>query len=436
MVLRGKAAFVSAGPSSRTRLKSVLTHSVPFVPERSAEVLADLPAKPAVFLLRGHDAQAEAYVSKSADLRKRLTRLLAPAEVQSKRLNLRGRVAEIEYTLTGSDFESRLLLYRVLQKIFPEGYRQRIKLNIPALVKIGWENAYPRAYVTRRLGKLDGKAVYYGPFFSKAAADKFLNDVLDVFKSRRCTDDLHPDPSFPGCIYSEMKMCLAPCFKGCTDEDYFAEVRRVQGYLDSRADSLVQQLAQERDQASTNLDFEQAAALHARIDKVQSPVAGLPEIVQRLDRLHAVIVQPSSVPETVALYEVRAGIIDGPTFFSVQQMIHPNTAAGSTSLYTYPHQAQPVPESQAEPGKKTMAVKTFDARVTEALTLIEKRTKVLSGERAEELALLKQWYYRSSRVGEIFFADETGNLPLRRIVRGISRVYRGEKETQPAAEQS
>jgi hypothetical protein len=30
-------------------------------------------------------------------------------------------------------------------------------------------------------------------------------------------------------------------------------------------------------------------------------------------------------------------------------------------------------------------------------------------------------------MGEIFFVDDKGALPLRRIVRGISRVYRGEK---------
>jgi hypothetical protein len=45
----------------------------------------------------------------------------------------------------------------------------------------------------------------------------------------------------------------------------------------------------------------------------------------------------------------------------------------------------------------------------------------------EHLALLKRWYYRGSRAGEMFFADEKGDLPMRRIVRGISRVYRGEK---------
>jgi excinuclease ABC subunit C len=51
----------------------------------------------------------------------------------------------------------------------------------------------------------------------------------------------------------------------------------------------------------------------------------------------------------------------------------------------------------------------------------------------EHLALLKRWFYRNTRMGEIFFADLKGSLPLRRLVRGIARVYRGEKpETAPA----
>jgi hypothetical protein len=49
----------------------------------------------------------------------------------------------------------------------------------------------------------------------------------------------------------------------------------------------------------------------------------------------------------------------------------------------------------------------------------------------EHLALLKRWFYRSTRVGEIFFADVKGGLPLRRLVRGIARVYRGEKPETP-----
>ncbi len=48
-------------------------------------------------------------------------------------------------------------------------------------------------------------------------------------------------------------------------------------------------------------------------------------------------------------------------------------------------------------------------------------------ETMEHLALLKRWYYRGTRMGEIFFADARGELPMRRVVRGISRVFRGEK---------
>ncbi|HZD94456.1 MAG TPA: excinuclease ABC subunit C, partial [Candidatus Sulfotelmatobacter sp.] len=46
--------------------------------------------------------------------------------------------------------------------------------------------------------------------------------------------------------------------------------------------------------------------------------------------------------------------------------------------------------------------------------------------------LLKRWYYRSHKTGEIFFADMTGELPMRRIVRGVGRVWRGEKEPSAA----
>ena len=77
-----------------------------FRPERDADLFAAVPAAPAVFLLRGSDPQSEPYVSKTANLRRRLIRLLGPAEARTRKLNLRDRVAVIEYAPTGSDFES------------------------------------------------------------------------------------------------------------------------------------------------------------------------------------------------------------------------------------------------------------------------------------------------------------------------------------------
>lgn len=399
-----------------------------------------IPETPALFLLRGEDANAEPYLNKAANLRRRLERLLSPASPDSKRLNLSDSTRTIQYTLTGSDFENRLLLYQALREYFPRSYRKRMKLIPASLIKIGWENEYPRAYFTRRLARprpiapeekdeaSAKRSVYYGPFASKAAANKFLNDSLDLFKSRRCTFNIHPDPSFPGCIYSEMKMCLAPCFAGCTDAEYLAEVERVQGYLDTRAESLVTQLETERETASAELQFEKASAIHARIDKVRAPWLGLPEIVGRIEQLRAVIVQRSALEDHVALFEFRDGLVYGPIQFSVAAMQHSNPNSGSSSLYAHPRAAWPLPMEGAE--NKTDAKskpQTLEARVAEALVATDTR-KPERGEVADHLALLKRWYYRSSRKGEIFITH-SDELPLRRIVRGISRVYRGEKES-------
>jgi excinuclease ABC subunit C len=374
----------------------VLTERLEFAPARDAEAFAAAPAAPAVFLLRGDEPQAEPYVSKTANLRRRLHRLLGPPE-HSRRLNLRDRVRWIEFTATGSDFESGFLLYRLLRSTFPKTYGDRLRLRFAPLLKLHMENEYPRASITTRLGRLGGKSLYYGPFPSRMAAEKFANDSLDFFKMRRCVDDLHPDPNFPGCIYSEMKMCLAPCFKGCTDDAYQAEVARVQAYLDTAGDSLVREITLHRDQASTNLEFENAAALHATIEKLKPVLGQLPDIVRRIDELTAIMVQPSAIPESVSFFSIDAGVITGPLSFPIQATEHTKSQSMESRVHAT---LATLPPSQSTNALETM----------------------------EHLALLKRWFYRSTRIGEIFFADSKGGLPLRLLVRGIARVYRGEPD--------
>jgi excinuclease ABC subunit C len=380
----------------------VLPNRLEFDAGRDQEFFSAIPALPAVFVLHGEGA-VEPYVSKTANLRRRLLRLLGSSEERSKRLNLRGVARRIEYATTGSDFESGFLLYQVLRSTFPKTYANRLRLRFAPLVKLHLENEYPRASVTTRVGRANATALYYGPFLSRVAAEKFANDSLDFFKMRRCVDDLHPDPAFPGCIYSEMKMCLAPCFKGCTDEEYRAEVARVQSFLDSGGQSLVREISHQRDDASANLDFEGAATQHARLEKLKPVLGQLPEIVRRLDRLSGVLLQPSIEKDCVMLFRFDAGCIARPVAFSIQSAEH----AKSQSM---------------------------ESRIRQTLDSILAAHAQTALEAMEHLAILKRWYYRGTRIGEIFFRDDKAALPMRRVVRGISRVYRGEKpemEAQP-----
>jgi len=380
----------------------VLPHRLIFDPADDTAFFAEVPATPAVFLLRGETG--EPYVSKSSNLRRRVQRLLAPTEGISKRLNLRERARVLEYALTGSDFESGLLLYKILRQEFPKTYSDRLRLRMAPLLRFHLENRYPRVSVTTKLGSAKSGSTYYGPFQSRVAAEKFANDALDFFKMRRCVEELNPDPKFPGCVYSEMKMCLAPCFQGCTDEDYALEVNRVREFFDTGGQSLLREITAERDKASDEMHFETAALLHSKLEKLRPVVAQLPEIVRRIDRLSALMIQPAAESESVTLFRIEGGRFSLPV---------------------------PLPLNVVqEAGGKPLSM---EARIQETLAALEV-SQTSAQETMEQLAILKRWYFRTSKTGELFLADDRGELPWRRIVRGVTRVFKGEKEAPDLSE--
>ena len=390
----------------------MLRHAIDFTPERDAEVFASVPAAAAVFLLRGSDPSSGPYVSKTANLRRRLVRLLGAPEGLSRRLTLRHRVAHIEYSPTGSDFESGFLLYKTLREVFPRTYTHRLRFRPAPLLRFHIENRFPRVSVTTHLTGARSGSVFYGPFASRAAAEKFANDSLDFFKIRRCVEELNPDPKHPGCVYSEMKMCLAPCFQGCTDEQYAGETQRVVTFFDTRGESLARQLAAERDKASEELHFETAAAVHSVIEKLKPVLAQAPEIVRRIDQLSALMVQPSAEPDSVTLFRIERGCIAPPLTFHI-----PKETVGAEAA-----------------AAKVKTPLSMERRIQEALAAAPPVPDCSQQESEEHLAILKRWYFRSVKVGELFFADDRGELPMRRVVRGVSRVFKGEKPTGDLSE--
>src|SRR5207302_10491700 len=106
------------------------------------------------------------------------------------------------------------------------------------------------------------------------------------------------------------------------DEEYAAEVNRVQAYFDSGGDSLARELSAEREAASARLAFEDAAALHVRVEKLKPILSQLPEIVQRLDRFSALMIQPSHIMGSVSFYRVECGRIAGRIAFRIQLAEH------------------------------------------------------------------------------------------------------------------
>jgi hypothetical protein len=106
-------------------------------------------------------------------------------------------------------------------------------------------------------------------------------------------------------------------------------------------------------------------------------------------------VQKSRQPESVALFRVDGGAIAGPLEFPISGGEHTKS-------------------------------QSMEARIQTAMAVFPAAKPDRAIERMEHLAILKRWCYGGARAGEIFFADAKGELPVRRLVRGIGRVFKGE----------
>jgi hypothetical protein len=129
----------------------------------------------------------------------------------------------------------------------------------------------------------------------------------------------------------------------------------------------------------------------------------------------------------VIFFRVQAGCLSDPIRFTIKQVddaVAPGTNRQSTIANDPANHKSPITN------RKSGTPHSMESRVLDALA-VAPPPSCSRQETMEHLAILKRWYYRSSKLGEIFFAEESGDLPMRRIVRGISRVFRGEK---PAAD--
>ncbi len=401
----------------------MLPQSLPFDSGNPDAALRQLPSRKAVFALYGENEEAEPYIGVTPDLRRRLERLLRPAKGQTRRLQLVSRVRRIAWQLTGSEFESLLVQFSLLEQVYGPKALERMHLRAPAFVKFHGGNPYPRLTVTNRPGQKESQWAF-GPFPSRAAAERYSDELLKLFLLRRCEDNLAPYPEHPGCVYGEMKMCLAPCQQRCTDARYAEEADAVREFLATQGGSKILQIRELRDRASEDLEFETAAKLHAQLEKIESVRALASELVRPMSALRACVIQLSAEPDEVSVFLYDGGELRGPARFSTLGMRIQNEQSGSSSLFAQPMAIQPVPESDS-PAALKASRDVLEARTEASIeSLAAQRFQPNATIRQGHLALLTRWYYRpqQKRAGEICFQESDGKWPLKSMLRSIGRV--------------
>lgn len=342
--------------------------------------LESIPDRPAVFLLWA--GEGAPYLARTALLRRRLKRLLSDRDRISRVLNLRGVVERIEYWLTGSQLESALIHLELAKRHFPEDVARITRLKPPVFLRLTVDNPFPRTMLTTRLGRGVGTSVTYGPFAGRAAAERFQNEMLDLFQLRRCEDNLAPAADHPGCIYGEMNKCLRPCQQAVSVEEYRHEAQRVEEFIRTDGASLRESAETARDRASAAMQFEEAEHLHQRLNRIAEVRASAGDLARSLDRLAGVAVVPSYGQDAVNLCFLAGGRWVAPRPFSL-----------------------------SETASMDQRLRELAADISPAAT-----------PDLEHLAILVRWHGSSWRDGEWIAFDSFERIPYRKIVNAVARV--------------
>jgi hypothetical protein len=341
-----------------------------------ARQLSELPRTAGVYSLIPGDRPP--HLSWSANLPRRLTRLLGT--------QVREHIESVECWATGSKLETSLLMYNLAKAYFPADYLKRLRLSMPWFVRLK-DDPFPRLAVVNRIPRQTGPA--FGPFPSRDQAQRYEQEVLGLFQIRRCTETLAPHPEHPGCIYGEIGQCSRPCQNAVTSAEYANEVARVAEFLSTNGKSTVAGLSAAREAACERTDFEGAAEIHKRIERVKSAAALCDEAVAEIRNFNGVALTRGAQPLNFRLWPMLAGLWQEPVTLNIS-----------------------LDQGQA---------KSLDQELRERLSdsLASPRR---DGSRIEELALFRRWYFSSWRDGQWYAFRSLGELNYRKLVREISKL--------------
>ena len=243
-----------------------------------AEVRAQAKDRPGVYRMLSPDGEI-VYVGKSKKLRTRLLSYFRCSFPEDKGARIVREAEKIEWDYTPSEFAALLEELRLIKRFRP-------RLNVAmmrdarhfAFIKLT-RGIAPKLLVVRGAGAEDAQ-IYYGPFHGAQRVGEAVRELNDALGLRDCRLDhpmhfadqpelFHIYPRTPGCIRHEIRKCLGPCVGGCTSSEYDERVRLVRSFLDGADDGPMNLLRDEMMAASERLEFERAASLRDKVQRLE-----------------------------------------------------------------------------------------------------------------------------------------------------------------------
>ena len=232
------------------------------------EELKKLPSKPGVYLM--HDDTDEIiYVGKAVSLRNRVRQYFQSSRNKTAKIEkMVSKIARFEYIVTDSELEALVLECNLIKEHRPR-YNTMLKddKGYP-YIRITVNEDFPRIMMARTMKK--DKSRYFGPYTSMGAVKDIIELVQKLFQLRTCTRVLPRDIGKERpCLNYHIKQCNAPCQGYVSKEEYGTSIGQIIDLLNGKCDDILHTLQQKMEEASENLEFEEAIKYRELIRSVK-----------------------------------------------------------------------------------------------------------------------------------------------------------------------
>ena len=202
------------------------------------------------------------YVGKAKNIKKRIAYYTQFEKLPTRLKRMVALVDKMEFIITENEAAALLTENELIKRFTP-------KFNI--LLKD--DKSFPYLTIDKNedfpaLKKFRGKkhegVKYFGPFASVLAVNEVMNTVQKVFKLRTCRDNVFKNRARP-CLLYQIKRCSGPCAAMISKQDYQKTVDEMIDFLSGKSVDIKEKMAQKMQEASENLDFEEALVWRDKI---------------------------------------------------------------------------------------------------------------------------------------------------------------------------
>lgn len=221
------------------------------------EELKKLPKCPGVYIMYD-EAGTIIYVGKAINLYNRVRSYFRKNIGRGPQIDkMVTLISRFEYIVTDSELEALVLENNLIKEHSPK-YNTMLKDDKTyPYIKVTMGEAYPRVLFSRIMKKDHSR--YFGPYTSAGAVKDTIELINKLYQLRTCNKNLPKDcGSDRACLNYHIKQCMAPCQGNVPEEEYRERVKKALDFLNGNYQEILKELEQKMQEASDNLDFEEA----------------------------------------------------------------------------------------------------------------------------------------------------------------------------------